>query len=149
MKLIYRTSVIATGGNKGRVQSQNGNIKFALSDSKALTTEMLSSCAAPEELLAAAISAYFTRSVKNIMKEKGLKLKQALSVNTQLELLQANDSACYTQITLDCFLSDLSEEMAFVVLNQALSQCPVLSALDKGIQVKLNLIRDNEKAILY
>lgn len=149
MKVIYKTSVIATGGDKGRIQSKSGNIKFSLSDFKKMDADLPSTCTAPEELLAATISAYYTRSVKDILSENSVKLKRALSVTTHVVVKEETDKAFSIQITLDCFLLGLTEELAMEILHLALNRCPILKVLKKDFQIILNLIQDNDNVLLY
>jgi osmotically inducible protein OsmC len=136
MSTVFTTKVTATGGRNGHVKSEDGVIDFDVR----LPKEMGGSGGAytnPEQLFAAGYAACFDSSIA--FASRMMKVNPTSSVTAAVGL-QRSEQALDLQVELDVQLDGVDKETAERVIELAYSICPYSRALNKGAEVKINLL---------
>ena len=137
MKTLYTTSVTATGGRDGHVQSQNGIIDMEVRTPKALGGKS-DDFANPEMLFAAGYSACFD-SALNLVIGKSKTQTGETSVTAGVSIGQIENGGFGLAVKLDVNVPGVTQEEAQALVEKAHQICPYSNATRNNIEVTLNV----------
>lgn len=141
MKKLYETSVIAEGGRKGKVKSENGPIDLDLSVPKGLGGDG-GKGTNPEQLFAAAYGACFGGAVQMVAESQNVEIGEDMSVTANIKISKTNDGDLQLSAILDCYLPGVDVKTGEKLINKAHEVCPYSRATRDNITVTLNLLLD-------
>ncbi len=136
-KILYRTSVTATGGRDGSVASDDGLLDLALSVPKALGGPG-GSGTNPEQLFAAGYAACFTGAVKLVARQGRIALPDAMTVTARVGMGPVDPGYALT-VELVVTLPGVDPAQAREIVEAAHQRCPYSHATRGNIDVTLTV----------
>ncbi|KAB1071357.1 organic hydroperoxide resistance protein [Tamlana haliotis] len=141
MKTLYEATTIATGGRKGRVESENSPVNFDLSVPKSMGGDG-GDGANPEQLFGAAYAACFGGALQAVAQNEGIDIDDnELSVTAIIGFCK-DDDGFFLEATLDCYIPGVDLETGEDLVEKAHEMCPFSKATRDNITVTLNLLLD-------
>ena len=136
-KILYETSVTATGGREGTVRSDDGTLSLALSIPKGLGGPG-GPGTNPEQLFAAGYAACFTGAVKLVARQARIALPDSMTVTAKVGIGPV-DPGYALAVELRVSLPGIDPKVAQDLLAGAHQRCPYSHATRGNVDVKLTL----------
>ena len=143
MKTIHTARVVSVGGRNGRVRSDNGYIKLPLTAFAKLSRNHRKGTN-PEELFGAAYSSCFGALLEVVAEQQQLDLQPNFQVTSRVSLQQDDTSKYHLDISLDCYLPNISEADATKLIHTAHEICPYTNAIRDNVKIRFNLLSNEE-----
>lgn len=143
MKTLHTAKVIAMGGRNGRVKAVNGCIQLPLTSYDYLGRGKREGTN-PEQLFGAAYSACFGSLLELLAQQQAIELQPNFSVTSKVSLQRDTSNKFHLEISLDCYLPDLSEAEATKLIYAANEICPYSNAMRNNVKIVINLLNDEE-----
>ena len=137
MKTLYTTSVTATGGRNGKVNSDNGVLDLEVKMPKALGGAN-DDFANPEMLFAAGYAACFDSALNVVIKQSKITTGET-SVIANVSIGQLENMGFGLAAELSVNIPGISQSEAEELVNKAHQICPYSNATRGNIDVKLNV----------
>lgn len=137
VNVLYRTSVVASGGRDGRARSQDGRVDFQLSTPKELGGpggEGLN----PEQLFAAGYSACFLGALKVAAQQAKVKIPDA-TVTASVGIGPRTEGGFGITADLTISLPGIVREQAEELVAAAHQICPYSNATRNNLDVGLTV----------
>lgn len=135
-KILYRATVISHGGRHGRIRSSDGVLDVALVDPVSASPGQGSN---PEQLFAAAWSACFLTTLRQIAAQLSLVLPDAAQVAATIGLGSQSERWAL-EADLRITLPGIERYRALELMELAHSVCPYSCATRHNIEVRLHLL---------
>lgn len=136
-KILYQTSVTATGGRDGTVRSDDGRLSHALSVPKELGGPG-GEGTNPEQLFAAGYAACFTGAVKLVARQGRIKLPDDMTVTAHVGMGPVDPGYALT-VELVVAMPGIDRAQAEEIVAGAHERCPYSHATRGNIDVKLTV----------
>lgn len=136
-KILYQTSVTATGGRDGTVRSDDGRLSHALSVPKELGGPG-GEGTNPEQLFAAGYAACFTGAVKLVARQGRIKLPDDMTVTAHVGMGPVDPGYALT-VELVVAIPGIDRAQAEEIVAGAHKRCPYSHATRGNIDVKLTI----------
>lgn len=136
-KILYQTSVTATGGREGTARSDDGLLDVALSVPKGLGGPG-GSGTNPEQLFAAGYAACFTGAVKLVARQAKVALPDTMTVTAHVGMGPIEPGYALT-VELVVDLPGIDAELARQIVQGAHQRCPYSHATRGNIDVILTV----------
>lgn len=136
-KILYQTSVTATGGRDGTVRSDDGRLSHALSVPKELGGPG-GEGTNPEQLFAAGYAACFTGAVKLVARQGRIKLPDDMTVTAHVGIGPVDPGYALT-VELVVAIPGIDRAQAEEIVAGAHERCPYSHATRGNIDVKLTV----------
>lgn len=143
MKTIHTARVISMGGRNGRVRSDNGCIKLPLTAFAKLSKNRRQGTN-PEELFGAAYSSCFGALLELVAEKQQIELPPNFYVKSRISLQQDDTSKYHLDVSLDCFLPNISEADATQLIHTTHEICPYSNAIRDNVKITFNLLSNEE-----
>lgn len=143
MKTIHTARVVSVGGRNGRVRSDNGYIKLPLTAFAKLSRNKRKGTN-PEELFGAAYSSCFGALLELVAEQQQIDLQPDFQVTSRVSLQQDDTSKYHLDISLDCYLPNISEADATKLIHTAHEICPYTNAIRDNVKIRFNLLSNEE-----
>lgn len=137
-KIIYQTSVTATGGRDGTVRSEDGKLDLALSVPKELGGPG-GEGTNPEQLFGAGYAACFTGAVKLVARQRKITLPEDMTITARVGMGPVDPGYALT-VELAVHLPGMEPDLAHEILEGAHARCPYSHATRGNIDVILSLV---------
>lgn len=141
MKALYTTSVTATGGREGKVESENGVLSMEVNTPKEMGGKS-DDFANPEMLFAAGYSACFG-SALNLVIDKSKTETGKTAVTAKVSIGKTDDGGYGLAVEMDVNIPNVSLEEAQKLADEAHRICPYSNATRNNIEVKI-AVTNNE-----
>lgn len=139
MAALFTTSVVATGGRKGRVVSEDNNIDFQLVSPKELGGPG-GEGTNPEQLFAAGYAACFDGALGLVIRNEKADVTST-SVKADVHFLRDESDGGYKLgVTMNVSVQGVDEEKARELIEAAHQACPYSKATKGNIDVELNVV---------
>lgn len=135
MKVLYSTTVTASGGRNGQVKSDDGILDLALSTPRTLGGSKNASN--PEQLFAAGYGACFENAVLHIAQLKKIKL-ESTSITAKVDLQSYDDGHFNVGVALDLDLKGVDTAVAQQLIEAAHKVCPYSNATRGNIDLTIS-----------
>ncbi|MRX49555.1 Ohr family peroxiredoxin [Paracoccus sp. S-4012] len=136
-KILYQTSVTATGGRDGTVASEDGRLSHALSVPKELGGPG-GDGTNPEQLFAAGYAACFTGAVKLVARQGKIKLPDDMTVTARVGMGPVEPGYALA-VELVVALPGIDRAQAEEIVAGAHQRCPYSHATRGNIDVTLTV----------
>jgi|SRR5699024_8039687 len=136
METKHTAGVITTGGRNGRVRSESGSFRLSLSSFESLGSNYREGTN-PEELLGAAYGANFGSLMEKVAKEHQIELQSNFSITSKVCLKEDENKKLFLKINLNCFLPDLKDEDAIILIQKTKEICPYCKVFKDNITIKV------------
>jgi lipoyl-dependent peroxiredoxin len=137
-KVVYQTSVEATGGRNGKVTSDNGILELEVRVPKEMGGQ--EGYTNPEQLFAAGYSACFDSALNLIMRQEKVKPESPSTVVATVGL-KANAQGGYElDVHLSVQIPGVEKEKAQELVEKAHQVCPYSNATRGNVYVQLEVI---------
>lgn len=136
-KILYKTSVTATGGRDGTAASDDDLLKVALCVPKELGGPG-GAGTNPEQLFAAGYAACFTGAIKLVARQSKIKLPEAMTVTAHVGMGPIDPGYALT-VELVVNLPGIDHDQANEILIAAHKRCPYSHATRGNIDVVLTV----------
>ena len=137
MKKLYSAKATAFGGRAGKVESEDGKLKFDLSMPKAMGGDD-GPGTNPEQLFACAYSACFHSALKLMGRFKKIDTENS-SVSAVIDIGTTEGRKYGLAATIEVSLPGIEKEKAEELMMEAHKVCPFSSAVKDSIEVILQL----------
>lgn len=141
MKTLYKTSVTVSGGRDGFVESDDAQLKLALSIPKQLGGPGKSGATNPEQLFAAGYAACFESAIRHVARSKKVSIPE-LSVVAEIGLIPASGDRL-TSFALTASLhprfSGLEQSICEELVRAAHQVCPYSKATRGNVDVAITV----------
>ena len=138
INVLYRTSVIATGGRDGRARSEDGRVDVQLSTPKELGgTGGLGTN--PEQLFAAGYSACFIGALKVAGQQLKTKVPGDTSITATIGIGPRSEGGLGITADLVISLPGVGREDAQRLVDTAHQICPYSNATRNNVDVRLTI----------
>ena len=138
INVLYRTSVIATGGRDGRARSEDGRVDVQLSTPKELGgTGGLGTN--PEQLFAAGYSACFIGALKVAGQQLKTKVPADTSITATVGIGPRSEGGLGITAELAINLPGIGREDAQRLVDTAHQICPYSNATRNNVDVRLTI----------
>jgi lipoyl-dependent peroxiredoxin len=139
INVLYRTSVIATGGRDGRARSEDGRVDVQLSTPKELGgTGGLGTN--PEQLFAAGYSACFIGALKVAGQQLKTTVPSDTSIKATVRIGPRPEGAFGITAGLEISLPGIGREDAQRLVETAHQICPYSNATRNNVDVQLTIV---------
>jgi Ohr subfamily peroxiredoxin len=137
-KILYETSVTATGGRAGRAEATDGSLSLALSVPKGLGGPG-GDGANPEQLFAAGYAACFLGAVGLVARQRGLTMPADATVTATVGIGPVAVGYALA-VELAVSLPGLDRALAAEVVEGAHQRCPYSHATRGNVDVRLTVV---------
>jgi len=137
-KILYETSVTATGGRAGRVEAGDGSLSLALSVPNGLGGPG-GEGSNPEQLFAAGYAACFMGAVGLVARQRGLTLPVDATVTATVGIGPVAVGYALA-VELAVSLPGLNAALAAEVVESAHQRCPYSHATRGNVDVRLTVV---------
>lgn len=137
MKIIYQTTVNATGGRDGHVASEDGVLTLDVR----VPQEMggpVGGFTNPEQLFAAGYAACFDSALNLVARQQKLKINSSVSATVGLQM--AVPTSFNLAVSLAVRIEGVEQATAQELLAKAHATCPYSKAIRNNVEVSLTLI---------
>jgi len=138
INVLYRTSVIATGGRDGRARSEDGRVDVQLSTPKELGGTG-GSGTNPEQLFAAGYSACFIGALKVAGQQLKTKVPGDTSITATIGIGPRSEGGFGITADLVISLPGVGREDAQRLVDTAHQICPYSNATRNNVDVRLTI----------
>ena len=138
INVLYRTSVIATGGRDGRARSEDGRVDVQLSTPKELGGTG-GSGTNPEQLFAAGYSACFIGALKVAGQQLKTKVPGDTSITATIGIGLRSEGGFGITADLVISLPGVGREDAQRLVDTAHQICPYSNATRNNVDVRLTI----------
>ena len=138
MSALYTTTVTATGGRAGRVQSDDGLLEMQL----ALPSSMggTGKASNPEQMFAGGYAACFGNAVIHVARRHKAKLRDNdVTVMATVGLRDNGSGGFGLTVALDVTLAGLDQAEAETIVGEAHKVCPYSNAMRGNIDVAITV----------
>ena len=139
VKVLYRTSAIATGGRDGRAAAKDGSLEVKLA-----TPKELGGAGGignnPEQLFAAGYAACFIGAMKAVAAQGGPKVPEDTKVTADVGIGPRSEGGFGLDIALEISLPGLSSSEAKALVEKAHHVCPYSNATRNNVDVRLTVV---------
>lgn len=137
MEAIYKTTVSASGGRDGKVNSEDGLIAFEVRIPKEMGGAG-GHYTNPEQLFAAAYSACFDSAVNYVAKLQKIRIQSKTTATVGIQ--SSETEGLNIVVDLDVEINGVEREIALELLQKAHQVCPYSKATRNNVVVTLNLL---------
>lgn len=139
MKPLYETTVTASGGRNGKIQSKDGVLALEVRVPKELKGEG-GPYTNPEQLFAAGYAACFDSALNLVARLDRKKISSSVTATVGLKM--AGLTGMELVVTLDVQITGVDKETGLKLLEKAHKTCPYSKAISKNVDIKVNLISE-------
>ena len=138
MKTLYETKAISQGGRDGLVKIDNSNIEFNLAVPAQMGGEKKDGVN-PEQLFAAGYSACFDNAILHVARRRNVEVKE-ISVEAKVTMSMNSSGGFVLGVDLVALFSELSQEVADKLVEEAHCVCPYSNATRGNIDISVKAV---------
>jgi osmotically inducible protein OsmC len=136
MKVLYSTTVTASGGRNGHIKSDDGVLDMPLSTPRSLGGSRTASN--PEQLFAAGYGACFENAVLHIAQLKKVRLEKT-TIAVKVDLQTFEDGHFNVGVAMDLDIQGVDDQIARQLIEAAHRVCPYSNATRGNIDLTISL----------
>ena len=144
MRPIYKTSATISGGEQGRVISEDGVLDVEVRTPKSVGG-IGGAYTNSEQLFAAGYAACFDSSLHYVAKKQNLSVESTIKATVGLK--PSIDAGLVLDISVDVRIQGVDRETAEKLMAKAYQTCPYSKAIRNNVDVRINLVEEIEEAI--
>lgn len=138
MKIVYNTSVTASGGRNGRAESADGLLGVDLSIPDTMGGPGRDATN-PEQLFGAGYAACFENAILHVAEKEGHKIERS-SVTARVGMGVNEDESFGLEVELDIDIEGLDGKTAEGVVKEADRLCPYSNAIRGNVPVNIKIV---------
>lgn len=141
-KIVYRTSVTATGGRDGRAKNEEGSIDITLAVPKEMGGNGNGNGNNPEQLFAAGYSACFLGAMKYAVSQNGdfPRISNETTVTATVGIGPRDDKGFGLTVDLEIHIPDVDVAAVQALVDEADTICPYSHAVRGNIPVTVKAV---------
>jgi osmotically inducible protein OsmC len=139
VKVLYRTSAVATGGRDGSAATQDGSFEVKLSTPKELGGGG-GPGQNPEQLFAAGYAACFIGAMKFVSSQGGPKVPADAKVTATVGIGPRSEGGFGLEVALAVSLPGVDHDAAMGLVEKAHQVCPYSNATRNNVKVDLSVV---------
>lgn len=137
---MYKTTVIAEGGRKGSVRSDDGALDISLSMPRSLGGPGTGDGTNPEQLFAACYAACFENAILHIARQRGKPLPDdSVKVAATVALVPNGLGGFRLTVEIATVVTGVDKLWAEEIVREAHAVCPYSNAISGNVDVDLKI----------
>ncbi|KAA0965650.1 organic hydroperoxide resistance protein [Sporosarcina sp. ANT_H38] len=137
--ILFTSTVTASGGREGKVQSSDGVINFDTAMPGSPRAKKLETSTNPEQLFAAGYAACFDSALQLVARQEKVKFSSEVTANVSL-LKDEADQGFKLAVTLQVKGTDIEKDQLEDLVEKAHQVCPYSKATRDNIEITLEIL---------